>query len=161
MQRNALISVAAGLLSAVLFLSTKWSILGAMIFAPFSTLPLFAAGLGLGLAAGTVAALIATITVAVVTNFTGMVVFAIAYAAAPLMLVRFALLSRQGEDGTTEWYPPGLLLAWVVLFGIAAFTAAATFSSIGAEGLRAAISVYLDTMRDLLVKPGQRSASVD
>ena len=32
MQRNILIPVAAGLLSAVLYLSAKWSILGALVF---------------------------------------------------------------------------------------------------------------------------------
>ncbi len=78
MQRNALISVAAGLLSAVLYLSIKWSILGALILALFAPLPLFAAGFGLGLAAAVVAALTATIAVALVADIMGMVVFAMA-----------------------------------------------------------------------------------
>ncbi len=161
MQRNALISVAAGLLSAVLYLSTKWSILGALIFALMSPLPLFAAGLGLGLAAGVVAALAATIAVALVADFTGMVIFVIAYAVPPLMVVRFALLNRMVEDGTTAWYPPGLLLSWIALYGIVAFTAAAVFTGTGTGGLRAEISGYVDTMRGLIVEQAQSSASVD
>ncbi len=157
MQRNALISVAAGLLSAVLYLSIKWSILGTLLFM-FSPLPLFATGLGLGLAAGAVAALAAMIAVALVTEFTGMVVFAIAYAVPALMVVRFALLNRMAEDGTTEWYPPGQMLAWIALFGIGAFAAAAVFTGTGTGGLRAEISSYVDTMRGL---SGQSSDSVD
>ncbi len=163
MQRNALISVAAGLLSAVLYLSTKWSILGALIFALFSPLPLFATGLGLGLAAGVAAALTATIAVALVANFMGVAVFAIAYVAPPLMVVRFALLHRTAADGTTEWYPPGRLLAWIALFGIVGFTAVAVFTGTitGTGGLRAGISDYVDTMRGMIAEPGRSSAGID
>jgi hypothetical protein len=161
MQRDVLISVAAGLLSAILYLSTKWTVLGAMVFALFSPLPLFAAGLGLGLAAGAGAALAATITVALVANWTGMLVFAIAYAAPALLMVHFALLNRTAEDGTTEWYSPGPLLAWLTLFGIGAFAAAATFTGTGSEGLRAGISGYVDTMRELIVESGQSNARVE
>jgi hypothetical protein len=165
MQRNILISVAAGLLSAVLYLSTKWGILGAVIFALFSPLPLFAAGFGLGLTAGAGAALAATLTVALVAGFTAMAVFAVAYAAPVLLIVRFALLSRSAPDGTTEWYPPGPLLAWLALFGIGVFTAMATFMGIGTRvepgGLQAVISGYVDTMRDLIVESGRSGAGID
>jgi hypothetical protein len=65
------------------------------------------------------------------------------------------------EDGTTEWYPPGQMLAWIALFGIGAFTAAAVFTGTGTGGLRAEISSSVDTMRGLFVKSGQSSDSVD
>lgn len=161
MQRDVLISVAAGLLSAILYLSTKWAVLGAVVFALFSPLPLFAAGLGLGLTVGAGAALTAAIAVALVTGLTGMVVFAIAYGAPALLVVRFALLNRTGEDGTTEWYPPGMLLAWITLFGIGTFAAVAIFTGSGSEGLRAGISGYVDTMRDLVVESGRSSTQID
>jgi hypothetical protein len=165
MQREILLSLAAGLLSAVFYLSTKWGILGAVVFALFSPLPLFAAGLGLGLPSVAGAALTATITVALVANLTGMVVFAIAYAAPVLLVVRFALLSRITPDGTTEWYPPGRLLVWITFFAIGVFTAATIFMGAGPGaapgGLQAGISGYVDTMRALIVKSGQSSAGVD
>jgi hypothetical protein len=159
MQRNVLISVAAGLLSAVFFLSTKWSFLGALIFTLFAPLPLLAAGLGLGLAAAASAALTATITVALIANPAGTAVFAIAYGVPPLMLVHFSLLNRKADDGTTEWYPPGPLLAWIALFGVCTFTAVAVFA--GVEDLRAGISGYVDTMRGLIVRSDQNSPGAD
>ena len=128
MPREALIAIAAGLASALLHLSTEWSLLGALVFALAAPMPLFAAGLGRGLNAGLVAGGVAVGVIAAVAGLPRAGLFAVGDAVPVLMLVRFALLNRQIPEGGTEWYPPGLLLAWLSLYCAAAFAvlAAAT-----------------------------------
>jgi len=161
MQRDILLSVAAGLLSAILYLSAKWGFPVAPFFALFTPLPLFAAGLGLGLIAGGGTALIATIIVALVADLTVTREFSINYVVPVLLVVHFALLNRTAEDGTTEWYPLGMLLAWITLFGIGTFTVLANFTGGGSEGLQAGMASYVDTLRNLMVKSGGSNANLD
>lgn len=160
MRRDFLISVTAGLLSAVLYLSTTWSILGALVFALFTPFPLLAAGLGLGLTAAAIATVISTLTVILVLDGIGMVVFAVVYALPAVMVVRLALLQRTAEDGTVEWYPPGLLLNFITLYAVAVFIVVDIFMGSGSGGLRAEISSYVDSMRDLVVDSQRNNTDV-
>lgn len=152
MQRDALIAVAAGLLSALLFLSARWSILGALVLEFFAPISLIAAGLALGLAASLIAGAAAALAVVLVTDLPALVIFATADAVPALMIVRFALLSREDANGAVEWYPPGHLLVWITALGIAFFLAAAIITGFQPGGLQARISALLEPLRELLVK---------
>ncbi len=156
MPREALIAIAAGLASALLHLSTEWSLLGALVFALAAPMPLFAAGLGRGLNAGLVAAGVATALIAAVAGLPGAGLFAASDALPVLLLVRFALLNRPlhvdgGPEGGTEWYPPGLLLAWLSLYCAAAFAVLAVVMGSGPGGLQTGISNYVDGFRQALM----------
>lgn len=112
----AIIAVAAGAASALVYATLLTGSPAAFLLAYLAQLPLFAVGLWMG----TGAMALASLTGVVVTFVTGGFVFAIVYAvsnAAPaLVVVRQALLWRP-KDGGIEWYPPGNLL--LVLFGLA------------------------------------------
>jgi hypothetical protein len=149
MQRNTLIAVAAGLLSAAMHLPGQWSILGFMFLTLFAPLPLFATGLSIGLGAVVIAALTAIIAVAAITDVAHAIVFLASNALPVVMVVRFALLGRPAADGNTEWYPPGLLLAWITLYGVGAFTALAVLTGTGPDGLQSMISANIEEIRSV------------
>lgn len=144
MSRDILIAVAAGLACAVLHLATEWGPLGALVLALAAPLPLFAAGLGLGLARAVLAGLVAMVTVAAVAGLPRAALFAATDAVPVLMVVRFALLNRQTEAGGIEWYPPGHLLTWLTLYCAGAFLALA---AVLGQGLEVGISEYVEQFR--------------
>ena len=59
-----------------------------------------------------------------------------------VLLVRQSLLARTGPGNAVEWYPPGLLTAWLTGFGLVA--AAVTFVFFGGpQGMQAALREVL------------------
>ncbi len=160
MQRNILIAVAAGLVSAILLMSVLWSPIG-LFLALLAPLPLFAVGLGLGLGAAVAAAGTALGTAAAVAGFNLALVFLIADALPALMVVRFALMSRPGTDGGAEWYPAGLLLTWISLYGAGVFTGLAVFTGTGPDGLQALISTNVEGIRGFFAESQRNSPRVD
>src|SRR5215475_3154052 len=66
-------------------------------------LPLFVAGLWLGVAASAMAGLAASLILAMVGNLVAVAIFAGLNAAPVVLLVRQALLARTGADGAVEW----------------------------------------------------------
>ena len=160
MQRNILIAIAAGLVSATLYMLIGRSLIG-LFLALLVSLPLFAAGLGLGLGAAVAAAGAALATTAAVTGFEATLFFLIAIALPALMVVRLALQNRPGTDGGIEWYPPGLLLTWIALYGAGAFVAVAIFTGTGPQGLEALIATFVEGLRGLVAESQRNSPSVN
>jgi hypothetical protein len=95
-----------------------------MILVYLAPLPLFIAGLWLGARASALAALAASLLLAATSNLVAMAIFAGVNALPAVLLVRQSLLARAAADGAIEWYPPGLLTAWLTGFGLAAIAAA-------------------------------------
>lgn len=161
MPREALIAIAAGLASALLHLSTDWSVFGALVLALAAPLPLFAAGLGLGLNAALVAVGVATAVIAAAAGLPRAGLFAAGDAIPVLILVRFALLNRTAQDGSVEWYPPGLLLTWLTLYCAGAFVVLAAVLGNGPGGLPSDISHYVDGFRQALTAGASDNPAVD
>lgn len=161
MPRFVPFALAAGLLSAVLHLSTEWSLLGALFFALVAPLPLFAAGLGHGLTAVVVAAIAATAAVAFAAGWARAGLYAVTDAVLVVGMVRFALLNRPTTDGGTEWYPPGYILAGLTLYGVAAFVGLALMLGSGEQGLEASLSEFLDGFRQALAGSGQANPAAE
>lgn len=159
MSRLAPLALAAGLASALLHLSTEWSLLGALLFALAAPLPLFAAGLGLGLTGAIFAAAVATVTVAVAAGLPRAGLYAATDAVLVVGLVRFALLNRPAPDGGLEWYPPGHLLAWLALYAAVAFVALTLVW--GPAEVEAGIAGYVDGFRRLVAETGRATPAVD
>lgn len=160
MIRDSLLAVAAGLLSAVLLLSSPFGLLGALMF-QFTPLPLFAAGLGLGLAGAGFATLTAASAVAAVGGADASLLYILAVAVPVLLFVRFALLHRTTNDGDLEWYPPGLLLTWLTLYGCGGFLAIAVIAGAGADGLQGMISRHVDEFRGMVAQSDEANARVE
>src|SRR5207244_10549004 len=107
-------------------------------------LPLFVAGLWLGVGASMLAGLAASLILMAASNLIAAAVFAGLNAVPVVLLVRQSLLARTGAgaEGVIEWYPPGLLAAWLTGLGLAA-TAAALVALGGPEGIQAALREML------------------
>jgi hypothetical protein len=111
-----------GAVGAGFYLSVLTESAGAAIFVSLVPLPLFIAGLWLGAGPAAVAGLTAVaILLAVARDIVAPALFAAVYAAPVAFLVRQALQRRTGSDGALEWYPPGMLTAWLTGLALGAF----------------------------------------
>lgn len=127
-------ALAGGAVSALFYAAVLFGGTGALILAYLAPLPLFLAGLWLGLGATAIAGGTAAVLVALATgSVTALLGYAISAAIPAAFVVRQALLARPSAGGGVEWYPPGLLLMGLTGFGIAAFFAAVLWT-IGEPG---------------------------
>jgi len=110
---------------------------GSMILIYLAQLPLFIAGLWLGVGASLLAGLAASLTLVAASSSMTAAAFAGLNAVPVVLLVRQALLARTDGVGTIQWYPPGLLVAWLTGLGLAAIAASLLLFG-GPEGVQAA-----------------------
>lgn len=150
------IAALCGALGACLYLSVLTGSPGALILVYLAQLPLFAAGLWLGAGASAVAGLTASAVLLAASDIATAALFAGLYAVPVVLLVRQALLARGGPEGAVEWYPPGLLTAWLTGLGLAALLAATACFG-GPEGLRSLLRAALTPALDRLVDQGAGS----
>ena len=115
------IAIGGGAAGAILYLATFIGGPAGMILAYLALLPLFATGLGLGTVSGLVAVVTATAMVTAATSVLFGIVFALVYALPAAGLIRQALLRRGDGANDEAWYPPGRILAWLVLYGCGLF----------------------------------------
>jgi Predicted membrane protein (DUF2232) len=106
-------AVLCGVIGAAFYSAALTHSEGALIVVYLTQLPLFAAGLWLGAAAAALAALVAGLILFAVSGVVPALLFAGIDAVPVVLLVRQALLRRHGAAGAAEWYPPGLLIAWL------------------------------------------------
>jgi len=126
-----MVALGGGALSGLLYVGALGGVLGLALVVQ---LPLFLVGLSLGTGAAVAAGVAGMLPVLVGGGGEGALNYALATAAPVAVLTRQALLwRREGEQGETEWYPPGLLVTW--LAGIAlALLLAAMLAFSGSEG---------------------------
>lgn len=99
-----------------------------MILAP---VPLYLVGLGQGARACWTAGVIALVVSGLAGGLPWALTILTVLVAPVCILVQQALRSRPGDGGTVEWYPPGLLVAWLTLLGVVWLTM--TIALIAAE----------------------------
>jgi len=130
-----LLSVGAGLASALIYGLAPASPLASMMLTALVGVPLFMAGLGLGTVAGALASATAIAGVLVFQGPMAGAIFAGGFAVPVAILVRQAMLSRT-EDDTTVWYPAGLLAATLTIVGLGlAVAVTAIISSLEVQAL--------------------------
>jgi len=142
------IAVGGGAAGAILYLATFIGGPAGMFLAYLALLPLFATGLGLGTVSGLVAVVTATAMVAAATSVLFGVVFALVYALPAAGLIRQALLRRGGGVNDEAWYPPGRILAWLVLYGCGIFAVLALAG--GEDEIAAMVSEIESVMSQVL-----------
>ncbi len=114
---TVLLALAAGLISAVVFASaTTGPVLARFVLFFLTPLSLYLAGLGLGPAAGALAAFAATTIILLIASPVTAFVYAISTGGPAVIVTRLALLSR-GEGEAQEWYPIGRIVAAAAVFG--------------------------------------------
>lgn len=143
-------SALLGAVGAVLYFAVLTGSPGSLILVYLAQLPLFAAGLWLGVGAATVAGLTASVILLAAGGVIAAALFIGLYAAPVVLLVRLALLARSGPDGAVEWYPPGLLTAWLTGLGLAAFAAVLLFLG-GRQGIESLLRETLAPVLDRFV----------
>lgn len=150
MTRGVLVALAGGLLGGALYLAMSVGSFSGLLLAYLSQVPLFLTGLHLGVGGMALANGIALVAVAVFGGLPSAGLFAATNAGPALVLVRQALLSRPAADGSPEWYPPGLLVAWLTAFPVVVLLGAGLVTQ-GSEGgleglLRGLMAPTLATM---------------
>jgi hypothetical protein len=141
------VSVVCGALAASPYLLALTGSTGSMILVYLAQLPLFGAGLWLGTGASALAGFIAALILAGAGNLLAAALFAALNVVPVVLLVRQSLLARTGPRNAVEWYPPGLMTAWLTGLGLVA--AAVTFVFFGGPqtmqaALREALAAALD-----------------
>lgn len=147
MSRDNLIAVGGGLLCALLLFSMNTATPGAGLLAFLSQLPLFLVGLSLGWIPAVIACVVALAAIAMGTSLASAALVAVSSIGPVLMLVNRALQSRPGpRAGAVEWYPPGLMLAWLTGYVLVMFAVAALVLSGTHGGIENAVRASLETM---------------
>lgn len=132
------VSVVCGLLAAGPYLLALSGSTGSLILVYLAQLPLFAAGLWLGTGASASAGLVAALILAGAGSLPAAALFAGLNVVPVVLLVRQSLLGRTDPGNTVEWYPPGLITAWLTGLGLVA--AAVTFVFFGGpQGMQTAL----------------------
>ncbi len=132
------VSVVCGALAAGPYLLVLTGSTGSMILVYLAQLPLFAAGLWLGTGASACAGFAAALILAGGGNLLAAALFAALNVVPVVLLVRQSLLARTGPGNTVEWYPPGLMTAWLTGFGLVAAAVTLVFLG-GPQGAEAAL----------------------
>ena len=120
---------------------------GSMILVYLAQLPLFAAGLSLGTGASASAGFLAALILAGAGNLLAAALFAALNVVPVVLLVHQSLLARTGPCNAVEWYPPGLMAAWLTALSLAAAAVIVVF--LGGpqdmqDALRAVLAPALD-----------------
>lgn len=147
MRPNLPIALGAGIISAIVFASaTTGPAAMRLALLALTTLPIALAGYAYNARTAILAASVGTLVLGVLTNMTVGAIFAATLAFPAAFLVYLALLHRDNEAGSTQWYPIGrilvataLIAATVVAFGLAA-------SGSDADKLQAMVRASIETM---------------
>jgi hypothetical protein len=144
----AAIAVGCGTAGAALYLAVLLGSPGALILVYLTQLPLFVAGLWLGTSAAALAGIAACVVMLIASDLIATLLFVALNAGPVVLLVRQALLARQG-DRQLHWYPPGMLTAWLTGIALAGFAAALLILG-GPEGLQTALRDIVARVLDRL-----------
>jgi hypothetical protein len=162
--RQWLTILLSGGTTAFAFMMALSGSIGGMFLSNFTQLPLFLAGLSLGMT-GTIAAAAVASGVLLIAGVSGGVpLLLILYAAPTIILTRQAVLSRPDGQGGQEWYPAGLLLLWATGIAMVLLTVGFILLSSGAESIEAGIRQLLDQVFQRMMPAGkaeQRQLLVD
>lgn len=162
MNRQLGLALAAGLLSALLFLSLAKGIALGAVLSYAAPLPLLMAGLALGMGASVAAGLVALVAVAATAGGFSALPFAIAAVLPALVVTNRALLWRNADDGSVHWYPPGLVLAWLTAAGLALMLCGTVLLAGSPEGIEGGVSKLLGDALGLMAAelPADQRAKV-
>ena len=147
------LSVLAGLASALLTASLGGSVMLALAVSPFASMPLFLAGLGLGLTPVAVAVLVGTLATGLLGSFELGIAFLLQHALPAILITRHALLSRTMPSGDVHWYPVGGLVLWLMGIAAGVFLAIWTFLALTGEGLGHVLEAALRQMLETAEQP--------
>lgn len=147
MPRSLLIAVAAGVLSAVMFVSAVFVPVAGFIIGQLSPVPLMIAALALGPTAALVAGFGGLVALLVGGPFPLAVAFAVSDLAPTAVVAWLALRCRPAPNGSLngfpngslDWYPPGRLLGALAITAVGVLIGAGLAAEATGEGLQAQV----------------------
>jgi hypothetical protein len=148
---SAGIAVACGIIGACLYLAVMLGTSSGLVFVYMTQLPLFLAGLWLGSGAAALAGLTGTLVLLAASDLLGAAVFAAVNAVPVVVLVRQALLAQRRSDGTTLWYPLGMLTGWLTGLALTGIVGALLLFG-GPDGLQSALASVVGEVLDRLAR---------
>jgi hypothetical protein len=146
MNRHLPIMIALGVGSAVLYAAALSGSPVGVILAYLAQLPLFAAGLSLGLAGGLIAAGVATAALALFGGLAPGIVFAVTTALPAAVFIALALRKRTWTDGQEYWYPAGHLVRAMAVWSVALLIGAAVAANIFGDGFQAQVKALIESL---------------
>ena len=147
------VAMLCGALGACLCLAPLGGTPGSLILVYLAQLPLFMCGLWGGVAVAALAGLAASLLLLIASNLTAAIMFAGLNVVPVILLVHQALLARTGADGAIEWYPPGLLTAWLTGLGLTSIIVTLLLLG-GPHDIQAAMREILALVLDRLFDDG-------
>ncbi len=147
MSKGIGLSVAAGIASGVVYLSVLAGGALGILLTYLTPLPLVMVGLAFGLRRLTLASAVALAVVAVASTQAAPI-FAVVGPLPVLVLVRQSLLWRRADNGTVEWYPPGMLLAWLGVIAVGLMLLGAALVPSGEGGIEGLVRLQVATFLD-------------
>jgi hypothetical protein len=146
---NVGIAAFCGALAAGLYLTSLSGSSGSLILVYLAQLPLFLAGLWGGVNAAVLAGVTASLILLSASNIAAAGLFTALNVVPVIALVRQALLARNDAGGAIEWYPPGLLAAWLTGLGLTGLAGGVLLLG-GPESMQAAVREALAPVLDRL-----------
>ena len=153
MAKDLGLAVAAGLVSALLFLSVLAGVAAGLLLTYVAPLPVLLAGLTLGLPGGLIAALTAVLAVGAVDGAPTLAMYGVTVALPAALVVRQALLRRTDAAGTVEWYPPGLVLSWLAGLALVVVAGALVLLPAHADGAEGVVREFLGGLLPEMLGP--------
>jgi len=160
MRRDLMLTGLAAAASATLYLSLTLGVLGAPLFAYFVQLPLLFVGFSLGSASASLAGLGALAIVILFGGSIAALVFLVVQLAPALLAVRQSLMKRTAEDGSAEWYPPGLVLGALVLYAAAVMVLTLTWVRLATGSIEAAFTAAIAHVLDQFEAAGGAASGI-
>jgi len=160
MQRDALIAIASGLLSAFAALAYLGGSAMALIFVYLAPIPILLVGLGKGTKAATIAAGTGFLATGAMGGMLLAGIYGMVYALPAWMVTRFVMLQRPigtssagtagaGEQADVEWYPIGPALTALALLATGLILMAELMT--GEMGLKGTIEAHMAEAFQVLV----------
>ncbi|NQV43403.1 MAG: DUF2232 domain-containing protein [Rhodospirillales bacterium] len=143
MQKNMIIAVGGGGLSAAASMAFLAGTPGALFFAYLATLPIFLVGFSMGPVAATVAGLGGFVMAGLLGGALAAGMYGLVHALPAWLVSRQSLLQTSTPDGKTVWYPVGSILGSLSLFCAGLMGATGLFIMGNTDSLHGLVSEYL------------------
>lgn len=141
MSRGLLFALIGGIASAVLSIGS------------FGPAPVLAVGLGLGATLASISAAIAALLVLIGFNSLNSLAYIAGTAIPAMIIVRQALISQPSAmPGKRDWYPPGLILGWLVAYGLIMLSLVTLYFALATDGLQSASHAVLREIFSQLIQ---------
>jgi len=143
MQKNMIIAVSGGGLSAVASMAFLTGTPGALFFAYLATLPIFMVAFSMGPVAATVAGLSGFVFAALLGGTLSAGIYGMVHALPAWLVSRQSLLQSTTPNGQANWFPVGSILGSLSLFCAGFLTGTGLFVMSNVDTLRDMVGQYL------------------